>query len=65
MSSQKTLPELSVQRRVVERVRQLIVEGYSNEVGSEEVVFFYRAHKKSNIVRPNFEDANLKQYIRF
>jgi len=56
----KTLPELSVQRRVLERVGKLIVEGYPNEFDSEEVVFFYRALKKSNFVWPKFEDANLR-----
>jgi len=56
----KTLPELSVQRRVLERVGKLIVEGYSNEIESEEVLFFYRALKKSNLIAPKFEDANLK-----
>jgi len=56
----KTVPELSVQRRVLERVGKLIVEGNSNEIESEEVLFFYRALRKSNIVGPKFEDANLK-----
>jgi len=55
----KTLPELSVQRRVLVRVGKLIVEGYSNEIESEEELFFYRALKKSNIIGPKFEDANL------
>jgi len=55
----KTLPELAVQRRVLERIGKLIVEGYSNENEGEEVIFFYRALKKSNIVWPKFEDANL------
>jgi len=56
----KTLPELSVQRRVLERIGKLIVEGYSNEIESEKVLFFYRELKKSNSVGPKFEDANLK-----
>jgi len=35
----KTLPEISVQRRVLERVGKLLVDGCSNEIESEEVIF--------------------------
>jgi len=46
----RRLPELSVQRRVLGRVGKLIVEGYSNETESEEVLFLYRALRKSNLI---------------
>jgi len=39
----KTLPEHSVQRRVMVRVGELIVDGFSDEIQNEEVLFFYRA----------------------
>merc|ERR1719445_1502570 len=55
----RTLPELSVQRRVLGRIGKLIVEGYPNEIESEEVLFFYRALRKSNLLYPKFEHANL------
>jgi len=55
----RTLPELSVQRRVLARVGKLIVEGFSNEIESEEVLFFYRALRKSTLLCPKFEHANL------
>jgi len=56
----KSLPQLSVQRRVMARVGKLIVDGYSNEIESEEVLFFYRALRKSNIMLTKFMDVNLK-----
>jgi len=55
----KSLPELSVQRRVMVRVEKLIVDWYSNEIESGEVLFFYRALRKSNIVWTKSVDVNL------
>jgi len=60
----KKLPEFSVQRRVLGRIGKLIVEGYSNEIEDAEVLFFYRALKKSNMLGPKFEDANLNDIHR-
>jgi len=42
----KSLPELFVQRRVVVRVENLIVDWYSNEIESGEVLFFYSTSKE-------------------
>jgi len=61
----KTLPELSVQRRVLERVGKLIVEGYSNEIDSEEVLFTTEHLKRTTSIGQNLRMLISNIYIRF